>query len=96
MEQIQILRLSLDEFKDLLSDVVQEHLNNLDQGSPEELLTINEVVSRLKISKPSLTKYSDLGILTRYKIGKRVYYRWDEILAAAKKIEPTNLKAPGK
>jgi hypothetical protein len=87
MEQIQILQLNLDEFRALLSDVVKEHLKQLNKAPSEELLTINEVASRLKISKPSLHKYSDMGILTRHKIGERVYYRWSEILAAAKKIE---------
>jgi len=89
MEQIQILQLSLDDFKSLLSDVVREHLNQLEKDSPEELLTINDVSSRLKISKPSIHKYSDMGILIRHKIGERVYFLWSEILEAAKKIEPT-------
>lgn len=88
METIQLLSLSLDDLRELLSDIVQEQLTQIEKDTPEELLTINEVSSRLKISKPSIHKYSDMGILIRHKIGERVYYRWSEILAAAKKIEP--------
>ena len=88
MERIQILSLSIDDFRDLLSDIVKEHLKQLDKDSPEELLTITAVSSRLKISKPTIHKYSDLGILIPHRLGNRIYYFWSEILAAAKKIEP--------
>ena len=90
MEQIQILSLSLGDFRDLISDAVQEQLKQLDRDSPEELLTVNAVSSRLKMSKPTILKYSELGILIPHKIGKRKYYLWSEILAAAKRIEPKN------
>ena len=90
MEQIQILQLSLDDLRDLLSGVVNEHLKKHAIDSPEELLTVNEVSSRLKMSKPTILKYSSLGILIPYKIGERKYYLWSEVLAAAKKIEPKN------
>ena len=93
MEQLQILQLTLDDFRELLSDVVNEGLNQMERDSPEQLLTINETCSRLNISKPTLNKYSDNGILTRHKIGERVYYRWSDILSAMKKIEPSISKA---
>ena len=88
MEQIQLLQISLDDFRDLLSDIVRENLRQIEKDLPDLLLTRKEVASKLNISLPTLHKYSELGILTRHKIGERVYYRWSEILAAAKKIEP--------
>ena len=92
MEKIQVFEISLDEFRNMISDVVDKHMKQFDKDSPEELLTRKEVTERLKISLPTLHKYSELGILTQHKIGERVYYRWSEILAAAKRIEPKNLK----
>jgi hypothetical protein len=71
---------------------VQEHLKQIEKKSPEELLTIKEVALRLKISIPTIHKYSDLGILSRHKLGNRVYYLWSEILVAAKKIESKSFK----
>jgi hypothetical protein len=90
MEKLQLVEISLDEFRNMISDVVEEHMKQIDKESPEELLTRREVTERLKISLPTLHKYSELGILTQHKIGERVYYRWSEVLAAAKKIEPRN------
>ena len=92
MEKIQIVSLSLEDFRSMLSDVVREHLNQVGNEPSDELLTVNEAAARLKISKPTLHKYAELGILIRHKIGERVYYRWSDILAAAKRIEPKDLK----
>jgi len=90
MNSIQLLELSIDDLRTLLSDVVKEHLKKHELDSPEELLTVTEVSSRLKMSKPTILKYSSQGILIPYKIGERKYYLWSEILAAAKRIEPKN------
>ena len=87
MEKVQIVGLSIEEFRNMISDVVDKRMNQLEKESPEELLTRKEVTERLKISLPTLHKYSELGILTQHKIGERVYYRWSEVLAAAKRIE---------
>lgn len=88
MGKIQLFELSFDDFRHLLSEVVDEHMKQFDKDTPEQLLTRKDVTERLKISLPTLHKYTQLGILTQRKIGERVYYRWSEILAAAKKIEP--------
>ena len=90
MNAIQVLELSLDDLRELLTEVVKEQMQTLDKDNPEQLLTRKEVTERLKISLPTLHKYSELGILTQHKIGERVYYRWSEVLAAAKRIEPRN------
>lgn len=87
MEKIQLLELSLDDFRNMLSEVVDEHMKQLDKDTPEQLLTRKDVAERLKISLPTLHKYTELGILTQHKIGERVYYRWSEVLTAAKRIE---------
>ncbi len=90
MTQIQLLQISLEDFRDMLSSVVYEHMKQFEKDTPEQLLTRKEVTERLKISLPTLHKYSELGILTQHKIGERVYYLWSEVLAAAKRIEPRN------
>ena len=88
MNAIQLLELSLDDLRTLLSDVVKEQMKQYEKDTPEQLLTRKEVAEKLSISLPTLHKYTELGILIQHKIGERVYYRWDEVLSAAKKIEP--------
>ena len=93
MEKIQIVSLSLDDFRNMLSDIVREHMNQVGKEPSDELLTVNEVAARLNISKPTLHKYAKLGILIRHKLGNRVYYRWNEILAAVKRIESNDFRS---
>jgi len=87
---IQLLQIDKEDLKNIIAEAVREQLQGFEKDNPEQLLTRKEVTERLKISLPTLHKYSELGILTPNKIGERVYYRWSEILAAAKRIEPKN------
>ena len=91
MEQLQILQLSLDEFKDLLAEILQQNLQDVTFNQPDQLLSRKEVARRLGISLASIHKYSELGILKPRKIGGRIFYLWSEILKAAIAIEPRNL-----
>ena len=93
MEKIEIVSLSLEDFRNMLSEIVRENVNQFGNEPSDELITVNEAVERLKISKPTLHKYAELGILIRHKLGNRIYYRWSEILAAAKRIESRELNS---
>lgn len=91
MEQIQLTQLSLDDLKNILDEVISEHLKDVKKEQPDQLFTRKELAERLSISLPTLHKYSQQGILISYKIGNRIYYRWSEVLKAAIQIESTQV-----
>jgi predicted DNA-binding transcriptional regulator AlpA len=53
----------------------------------EELLTPKEVAQMLKCDVKSIYNWTKKGILNRYSIASRVYYRKDEVLNALTKID---------
>ena len=53
----------------------------------KEWLTTKETESILKISNVTRWNWTNAGILKSYKIGNRLRYRKDEVLAAVLKIE---------
>jgi len=83
-EQVQLLQLSLDEFREVISEVVQEQIQHLGE---EQLMTRKEAAETLSISLPSLWKYTKEGSLTAYAIGERVYYKRSELILAAKRVD---------
>ena len=72
-----------------LMAVLQPLIENAVEGSikkdlQEKLLSIDETRKLFspKISRPTLDKWTDKGILARYYVGGRPYYRYSEIIAA--------------
>lgn len=69
----------------ILNDVtyIKEALlksNTSDKNIPEELLSINEVATILKLSKPTIYGYTSKGILPCMKMGKRLYFLNTDII----------------
>ena len=84
-----IIDLRLDEFKTIIGDIIRNNLKDvLNKEGSKELLTRKETAKRLGISLSTLHDYTSKGILPAYRIGNRVYYRWEDILKAAKRVEP--------
>ena len=92
MDKDRIIDLTIEEFKSLLESLLEKKIEKAlnTNERPQKLLTRRDVTKLLHISFSTLHKYTEEGILTAHKIGGRVYYRWDEILAAAKRVEPQN------
>ena len=69
------------------SGIVQRILNASDGGirQASEFTTSKKAAEILGISLPTLYKYTRQGLLTRYRLGKKFYYRHDELLAAFEK-----------
>ena len=86
--QIQIIGLSYDQFrKDQREDVSAEVRKVTNQLIPKEdkgdkLLTRKETADMLKIDKSTLWAWTNKNIVKSYGIGKRIYYKENEILAA--------------
>jgi hypothetical protein len=58
-----------------------EKMNN------EELLTPNEVALLLKCDVKSVYNWTKRGLLVRYAIAKRVYYKRSEVLSSLIRID---------
>lgn len=84
--------LSAHELRDLIRESVREELQAHQPPSdhdPEELLTIEQVVKMLHISKPTIHKWKKEGVLPFLRMGRRVYFKRGSVMAAMKSI---NLK----
>jgi len=89
MENKRIIDLHLDEFKDCLEQIIDvklnNALNNLHKG--EELVSRKKLKERLGIAYSTLDDYTQKGIFKSYRIGGRIFFKWSEIVDAAKRIE---------
>lgn len=54
-------------------------LQNSIKGNSHRYLSTNEVCEEFGITKPTIYDWKKRGILKAYKLGARVYYRFDEI-----------------
>jgi len=94
MQQILFQEINVEEFKKIISDVIEEKLKFSPRKALPEKQTIYlnrfEVVELLKISLPTLNNWSKSGIVQAYRIGNRVLYKADEIERAIQSVK--NLK----
>ena len=65
-----------------LLDKNREHSIN-----EKENWTIKETAEYCKVSKVTIYQWTKKGILKKYKIGNRVFYKKNEVVAAVIKIE---------
>lgn len=76
----------IDLVKKLTVEVSELRKNQINQLE-DELLTRQEVAKLLKIDLSTLHHWTKSGILTKYGIGKRVYYKKIEIKKAIVELE---------
>ncbi len=71
-----------------LRDVIREFLNEfreeyslwaVEKARETELLTIDEVITMLGITKPTLWRWTKDGIIASVKVGKKVRYKLSEV-----------------
>jgi predicted transcriptional regulator len=64
-----------EEFSEFLRPIIREELSLIQQKETgPKYLTRYEVASLLKISYPTLDKYTNLGLIKSKKIGNRILY----------------------
>jgi len=65
-----------------------ESLSRIDVGSNsnEQLLTRNEVARYFKVNISTVRNWTKQGILTKYGVGDRVYYKKNEVEAVLVKL----------
>jgi len=93
MQKLFLTQLSENDLEELvekcLTKVLQAHKPPSDHD-PEELLTIEQVVKMLHISKPTLHTWKKQGILPFERMGRRVYFKRGAVMAAMKSINLKN------
>ena len=57
----------------------------VDAGKVSDFLTSNEVMEWLKISRPTLHRWKERGVLVSYNIGGKILFKKSEILAMVEK-----------
>ncbi|WP_299154796.1 helix-turn-helix domain-containing protein [uncultured Christiangramia sp.] len=74
---------SPEDFLNQIVSVFRKEIEDLKQNfqpkQPEDLLTRDEVAKLLKIDLSSVHNWSKKGILKRYAIGGRIYFKRSEI-----------------
>lgn len=56
--------------------------DEVSQLAPPKMITRKEVADYLKVSVQSVINYTNRGLLTSYKIGRRILYNEAEVIAA--------------
>jgi predicted DNA-binding transcriptional regulator AlpA len=77
-------------------EIILEKLNNIEKAIEKQnasaisdsdiVLSANETCQLLKIKRTTFWKHTKSGKLTSYSIGKRVYYKKEEILKSLTRI----------
>lgn len=84
MAQDAFIVIPVHQLKELLSEVIQNHLQeglNYKQlpKAEEEYITREETAKKLRISLPTLNTLTKSGKLLGYRIGRRVLYKLTEV-----------------
>ena len=90
MKDIVLIPIPKDQFIDELIDrLIQRKDLIVPVSSQDEqiYLTAKETASLCKVTTVTVHEWTKKGILTKYKIGNRVFYKRDEIISSFNKIE---------
>lgn len=90
MQKQILLTISLEELAQLIRENVRIELNVRNKEPPKpapEFIGTKDAASILKISLPTLRKYTRLGLIKGYKTGNITRYRRDEMEKAMRSIQ---------
>lgn len=91
--------ISLQEFESLIRKLIAERKDEVLQTKyipaqkETDYLTREQVSKRLKISLPTLSKYTNAGLIQSYKIGSRVLYKMEHIEEALQLVNRQKFKS---
>lgn len=87
MTEVITIALTERELKDIIRKSVNEAMISFkEEVQQEDIITIQEAVKMLGITKATLAKWSKEGKIPQYGIGGRVYYKREDITRALIKI----------
>ena len=88
-KSVTVDNVSYDEIKDEIRKIVTEVLavQKKEGVNPtDRILTRKEVCDELNVSNQTLHTWNKIGVLPAFNIGTRVYYRWQDVLDAMKRV----------
>jgi hypothetical protein len=87
MQTIQLIQITPDELKNLISEAVKQTMYEICQSKPiaskpedNDYITRIEASTFLKVSLVTIHDWSKKGLLKHYKLGNRTYYKKSEII----------------
>ena len=90
---ILIRNITVEELQEIIRTVIKEELQVVQpKRSESRNLTRNEVVNLLKISLPTLQRYTQLGVIKGFRIGTRILYKLEDIEESLKSIETSRYR----
>jgi len=99
MEKVVFTTISLQEFEDKISQIIENKLkpllpqsNEQDKNSNEIYLTRKELANLLRITLPTLNNYTKQNIIQGHRIGRRVLYKKNEVEGMLQVINSTKYK----
>ncbi len=78
MEEIVLLRISIDELKNIFRSVIREELQQKEKK--DKFLTIAEVCSLLSVSRSTVNSWIKKDIITPIRLGRRVFFSEKKLL----------------
>jgi len=88
MKKILLSEMSIEELADILSQTIFEKILPLVKDRDiNDYLTREETAEILKVSLPTLRRYSVNGRIKSYRIGSRILYRRSDLPQSLKKVE---------
>lgn len=84
---ILIRNITIEEFQELIRSTMREELQSSSPKKGEtRYITRNEAAALLKITLPTLSRYTQLGVIKGFRIGTRVLYKIEDIEEDVKSI----------
>ena len=91
MKNLLIESLTVNEFKELISEAIRQELINYikapENPKSTEFITRQETARFLKISLPTLNSWTKTGLIPAYRIGNRVRYKLQEVEQSLKTVQ---------
>lgn len=99
MDKVVFTTISLQEFEDKISQIVENKIKPLftknseqNENYQEVYLTRQEVATLFRISLPTLNNYTKQGIIQGHRMGRRVLYKKNEVEGMLQEITSTKYK----
>jgi excisionase family DNA binding protein len=97
MQKQILITFSVEEFETLIRNCVKAELNARPKEEPKgaiQYMSAKEAAAMLRISRPTLTKYTRSSIFKAYRIGTAVRYRRDEVEQAVPVVRTVKYSRP--
>jgi len=85
MEQILLTSITLEELLDKITERINIAISiktseRKETPTPEDLLTIEDMIGLFKVSKVTIHKWKKRGLIPFYKMNRKVYFKRSEVI----------------